>query len=934
MEADLARMLTKFVPEGLAERLEHGVAGGSSLTDEAIPTLAERREVTILFADLAGFTALSERLDPEEVVSVVNRFFALVAGVTRRWGGAIDKYLGDAALVLFGAPRAVEQASQRAVAAALELQQGIRQVAEEVAREYPGVDVRATCAIARGLVVAGIVGAESRCEYTVIGDPVNTAARLQKACSPGEVVVDAAVAEELDTDASGLVLEPLPPLPAKGKSRLLAPVRVRALAEAVPSEPGLIGRKAELAAIDRHLRQLAEGQGGALLLVGGAGMGKSALLGAMRRRARARGFAVIDLPAGRQGPGSLLAAIFELAGDAAGLRMLETGDTAGLPALAARALASRSGGGRFVVCLDGLDDVDSPSRASLLRAVPALREAGGLLVATATSKVAGARAVEQLPVGPLPAFDAKKLLAQLRPADADDHPLLERLAAEAGGVPARLLALSGRPDTSALLARVDRLSPAGADLLAVLSLVGSADLDLLASAAGLDPARASAVAAEALAAGLVTQSEGRITFHDQELAPALRARLVAARRRCLHAAIAAALETRGEEAQAVVHRAEGDDPAAAAGAHAVLAERLLDLGQPADALAQAHRGLDRARAASLDSTQLKTIVGRAQLALGKPTEAASTLFAAWREARDEQQATQAAVELARLFWQRGSLDLAAGVLEKEWQRVGADEARRARVAKERGALAFEQGDLAGARAWWTQAADLARRCGARALQGRCEMNLGLVLNVEGQRERALEAYAAASPMLEEDAPGLALLAHNVAISLDELGRHEEALVVFGEVLEMAANASEIRLGAMVRCHRARLLTALGRYAEAQGDAQSAQEVFGRLGDVAGLGDAHKLLGIIARAQGRRSVAEAYLRQAVQQLVKAKVKLGAAEALEELAQLAEGSAARFYLQEALALYAEIGAVDRAEAIRDRLASARSGDGVAAAPAHSG
>ncbi|HCF56548.1 MAG TPA: hypothetical protein DFS52_00945, partial [Myxococcales bacterium] len=363
--ADLARMLTKFVPEGLAERLEHSVAGGSPLTDGVIPTLAERREVTVLFADLAGFTALSERLDPEEVVGVVNRFFALVAGVTRRWGGAIDKYLGDAALVLFGAPCAVEQASQRAVAAALELQQGIRKVAEEVAREYPGVDVRATCAIARGLVIAGIVGAESRCEYTVIGDPVNTAARLQKACSPGEVVVDAAVAEELDPDASDVVLEPLAPLPAKGKSRPLAPVRVRGLAEAVPPEPGLAGRKAELAVIDRNLGQLAEGQGGALLFFGGAGMGKSALLSASRRRARARGFAVVDLPTGRKDPGALLATIFERAEDAGGLRLLETGDTAGLPALAAHALALRAEGRRFLVCVDDLDEADSPSRASL-----------------------------------------------------------------------------------------------------------------------------------------------------------------------------------------------------------------------------------------------------------------------------------------------------------------------------------------------------------------------------------------------------------------------------------------------------------------------------------------------------------------------------------------------------------------------------------------
>jgi class 3 adenylate cyclase len=148
----------------------------------------EVREVAVLFVDIIGSTTLAARRPPEEVVALLNRFFAVVVDVVVAHGGLINKFEGDAALAVFGAPIEVADAAGRALAAG-------RELAGRLGDEVP--EVEAGIGIAAGPAVAGNIGEERRYEYTVIGDPVNEAARLSELAkeAPGRLVASAEVVE-------------------------------------------------------------------------------------------------------------------------------------------------------------------------------------------------------------------------------------------------------------------------------------------------------------------------------------------------------------------------------------------------------------------------------------------------------------------------------------------------------------------------------------------------------------------------------------------------------------------------------------------------------------------------------------------------------------------------------------------------------------------
>ena len=138
----------------------------------------ERREVTILVSDIAGYTAMSENLPPERVVDLVNRYFEVGAGAIERHGGFVDKFMGDGMLAVFGAPLADPDHAGHAVAAAVELQR-LTTAESELVRPDDGTPLRTRIGIATGPVLIGNVGSGTRLNYTVIGDTVNLAARLE-----------------------------------------------------------------------------------------------------------------------------------------------------------------------------------------------------------------------------------------------------------------------------------------------------------------------------------------------------------------------------------------------------------------------------------------------------------------------------------------------------------------------------------------------------------------------------------------------------------------------------------------------------------------------------------------------------------------------------------------------------------------------------------
>lgn len=155
---------------------------------DKIDSEANRRTITVLFADLSGFTAMSERLDPEVMQTLQNELFAELTAAVQGFGGFVDKFIGDALLALFGAPAAHEDDPERAVRAALDMIVRTARLSER-AKAYAGSPLLLHVGINTGHVVAGGLGVGVAKSYSVTGDTVNTAQRLQSMASPGEVLV-------------------------------------------------------------------------------------------------------------------------------------------------------------------------------------------------------------------------------------------------------------------------------------------------------------------------------------------------------------------------------------------------------------------------------------------------------------------------------------------------------------------------------------------------------------------------------------------------------------------------------------------------------------------------------------------------------------------------------------------------------------------------
>src|SRR5918911_2204402 len=168
----------------------------------------ERRQVTVLFADLSGYTAVSERMDPERVKALVDDALHRLAGEGAPFGGPVDKFIGGNVMALFGAPVAHEDDAERAVRAGLGMQAAMSEINDGLPE---GVSFALRVGINTGEVLAGAVGDG----YTVVGDTVNVASRLQSAARPGSVTVGE---RTMRSTSEAISYVELPPLELKGKS--------------------------------------------------------------------------------------------------------------------------------------------------------------------------------------------------------------------------------------------------------------------------------------------------------------------------------------------------------------------------------------------------------------------------------------------------------------------------------------------------------------------------------------------------------------------------------------------------------------------------------------------------------------------------------------------------------------------------------------------
>ncbi len=181
---DLSRYLSPEVVEEIIHHPDRMKLGG------------ERRTVTVLFADIVGFTSLAERLRPEEVVAILNELFTFATEIILRRGGTIDKFIGDCIMAVFGAPSSAPDDAVRAVQAAEDLMRWI-DVGNRRWRKAYDIELQLAIGINTGPVVAGNVGSEKRMEYTVIGDTVNVAARLEALAGPGQILLSHSTREAI-----------------------------------------------------------------------------------------------------------------------------------------------------------------------------------------------------------------------------------------------------------------------------------------------------------------------------------------------------------------------------------------------------------------------------------------------------------------------------------------------------------------------------------------------------------------------------------------------------------------------------------------------------------------------------------------------------------------------------------------------------------------
>ena len=193
-----------------------------------------RKVVTVVFTDVVGSTALGERLDPESLRRVMGRYFGAMQATLERHGGTVEKFIGDAIVAVFGVPVVHEDDALRAVRAALEMQEALGRVNDELTEEY-GVRLATRTGVNTGEVVVGDAAAAQR---LATGDAVNVAARLEQAANAGEVLIGEATYRLV---GHAVVAHPAPAVDAKGKSQPVAAWRV---VEVRPDMPALARRLA------------------------------------------------------------------------------------------------------------------------------------------------------------------------------------------------------------------------------------------------------------------------------------------------------------------------------------------------------------------------------------------------------------------------------------------------------------------------------------------------------------------------------------------------------------------------------------------------------------------------------------------------------------------------------------------------------------------
>lgn len=220
LEAEIRRreeVLRQTFRRYVSPRVADKILADTQLRDTLLSTADARAHVVVLFADLRGFTSISEQLDPHHVVPLLNEYFSLLTEITFRHEGTVFHMAGDCLMLAFGVPLAQPDSAQRAVRAAREMLAGFAELSRAWKARYQ-IEAGLGIGINEGDVVAGNIGSSSYMSYTIIGDTVNIAARLCQRARAGEMLFSSTLKHSLDAHGLDIGATALPPLQLRGRS--------------------------------------------------------------------------------------------------------------------------------------------------------------------------------------------------------------------------------------------------------------------------------------------------------------------------------------------------------------------------------------------------------------------------------------------------------------------------------------------------------------------------------------------------------------------------------------------------------------------------------------------------------------------------------------------------------------------------------------------
>jgi adenylate cyclase len=200
--ANYSRFMPEYVVRQMLEHPESFKLGGAN------------QRVTVLFADVRGFTSISEHAAPERVVQLLNNYFTAMSDIIFAHGGTLDKYLGDGLMALFGAPTASPEDACNAVSASVQMQRRMEDINAQLRAEGLA-EIAIGIGLHTGVATVGYIGSERRSEYTAIGDTVNLAARLEQNALPGQIILSDATARA--AEGAGCGFHPRPPITVKNR---------------------------------------------------------------------------------------------------------------------------------------------------------------------------------------------------------------------------------------------------------------------------------------------------------------------------------------------------------------------------------------------------------------------------------------------------------------------------------------------------------------------------------------------------------------------------------------------------------------------------------------------------------------------------------------------------------------------------------------------